>query len=145
MTIPWLIVGLTGWRIGFVLAIMLTTIQVGHFALRDSERSARAWGGWVRSAITAFPVQVRIGYLGLLVLGLWEPLGWIHWVQAVGTSVRVALGYCLLARTVSLLPWNRCEAFSMNLLRRTYFTRRGPSCSSRKEEGWGILMPSISP
>ena len=131
MTIPLIIVGLTGWSIGFVLAMILTTIQAIHFALR--ERS-----------ITAFPVQVRIAYLALLVLGLWGPLSWIHWIQLVGTSMRVAIGYCLLARTVSLLPWNRFESLSMDLLHRTYFSRRGPSCSSRKEEGWGIPMPSIS-
>ncbi|MGH7230523.1 MAG: hypothetical protein ACREJU_04095 [Nitrospiraceae bacterium] len=86
--------------------------------------------------MTAFPVQVRVAYLILLILGQWTPLHWVLWVQLVGTSARVLTGYCLLARTLSLLPWNRFEPLSTALLRRTYFSLRGPSCSSRKEEGW---------
>lgn len=131
LTIPLLIVGLTGWPTGFVLAMGLTIIQAIHFA-------------WREHSTAAFSVQVRIAYLGLLVLGLWGPLSWVHKVQLVGTTVRVATAYCLLARTVSLLPWNRFEPLSMDLLRQTYFSRRGPSCSSRKEEGCGIPMPSMS-
>jgi hypothetical protein len=111
--------------------MILTIIQAAHFSWRDH-------------SMTAFPVQVRIAYLGLLVLGLWGSLGWIHWVQWVGTSVRVAIGYCLLARTMSLLPWNRFESMSMDLLRRTYFSRGGPSCSSRSEEALAVPMSSIS-
>jgi hypothetical protein len=146
ITAPLLLVGLTGWSIGFVFAMILTIIQAFHFVWRDSGKSAswRAWGGWVKSAPAAFPVQVRIGYLGLLILGLSDPLSWIHWLQLLGTSVRVSVGYCVLARTVSLLPWNRSEPWSIDLLRWTYLSLRGPSCSTRKEEGWGIPTLSIS-
>lgn len=132
LTIPLLIVGLTGRSIGLVLAMGFTIIQAIHFA-------------WRERSIVAFSVQVRIAYLGLLLLGFWEPFSWIHAVQFVGTTVRVATSYCLLARTVSLLPWNRFEALSVDLWHRTYFSRRGPSCSSRKEEAWRNAMPSISP
>lgn len=128
MTIPLLIIGLTGSAIGFVVAIGLTIFQAMHFA-------------WRERSTTAFSVQVRIAYLALLLLGLWGPLNWIHAVQLIGTTIRVVSGYCLLARTVSLLPWNRFEPLSMDLLRHTYFSPRGPSCSSRKEEGSRIPMP----
>lgn len=123
MTLPMLTAGLSGWSWGFAAAMVLCVIQVIHFAWRDS-------------SFTAFPVQVRAAYLILLILGQWTPLHWILWVQLVGTSVRVLVGYCLLARTLSLLPWNRFEPWSMALLGRTYFSLRGPSCSSRSEEGW---------
>jgi hypothetical protein len=131
MTIPLLMHGLSGRSSGFYSAMALCAIQAAHF-----------W--WQERNLTAFPVQVRIAYLGLLILGLQEPLSWVHWLQLIGTSTRVSVGYCLLARTVSLLPWNRFEPWSIDLLRRTYLSLHGPSCSSRKEEGWGIPTLSIS-
>lgn len=80
-----------------------------HFAVR--ERS-----------LTAFPIQVRIGYLLLLLVALPEKLQWIYWIPAIGTWAQVLFGYCTMARTVSLLPWNRKEAFSLDLLKRTFLS-----------------------
>lgn len=122
MTILLLMAGLSGWSWGFAAAMVFCVIRAIHFAWRDS-------------SLTAFSVQVRVAYLILLILGQWTPLHWILWVQLVGTSVRVLVGYCLLARTLSLLPWNRFEPWSMALLRRTYLSLNGPSCRSRREEG----------
>ena len=34
----------------------------------------------------------------------------------------LVFGYCLMARTVSLLPWNRAEPLTLDLLRRTFFS-----------------------
>ena len=100
--------GLAGWPAGIPLAIVLGVIQVLHFA-------------WREKSLTAFSVQVRLVFLGLLLLGLWPPLAVIHWVQFIGTTVRVLVSYCLLARSMALLPWNRTEQVSLDLLRRTYF------------------------
>jgi hypothetical protein len=126
--------GLSGRSWGFAVAMVFCVIQAIHFVWRDS-------------SATAFSVQVRVAYLILLLLGQWPPLHWVLWVQLVGTLVRVSVGYCLLARSLSLLPWNRFEPFSMALLRRTYVSLHGPTCSSRKEEGWisnGYAAPAIS-
>ncbi|MEW5792622.1 MAG: hypothetical protein ACOY4L_00780 [Pseudomonadota bacterium] len=49
---------LGGYFAAFYAAIVLTAIQVVHFALRDR-------------SLASFPVQVRIAYLGLLLLALW--------------------------------------------------------------------------
>lgn len=76
---------------------------------------ARA-SGW-----TSFPAQVRIAYLGLLLIGLWHPAGFIHWIQLAGTTAMVLFGYCLLARCLSLLPFNRIEPLSAALVMRTFF------------------------
>jgi len=70
--------------------------------------------------LAAFPVQVRAAYLALLVAGLYPPLGFIHWVQLVGTWAMVLVGYCPLARALSLLPWNRSQPLSAALVRRTF-------------------------
>ncbi|MET0516349.1 MAG: hypothetical protein ABW047_13605 [Nitrospiraceae bacterium] len=108
-TVGLLASGLLGWPDGIHLAIFLCTVQVIHF-------------GWRTGSVTAFPVQVRITYLLLLVAGLWAPLQWIHLIQFVGTSARVLVGYCLLARTLSLAPWNRVEPFSASLVRHTFLS-----------------------
>lgn len=105
-----LIAGLAGWFAAFYLAVILSTIQVVHFRLREG-------------SVSAFPVQVRIAYTALLLLALWEPLRWLFWVPAIGTPAQVLFGYCTLARCLSLLPWNRHEPLSWRLVWRTFVSR----------------------
>lgn len=105
-----LTVGVAGHPLGFNLAIGLTVIQVIHFTQR--ERS-----------ITAFPVQVRYWYLLLLLVARPGPLQIIYWLPLIGTWAQVIFGYCTMARCVSLLPWNRSEPFSVDLLLRTFLSR----------------------
>ena len=133
ITVALLAVGLAGLTWGLVLAIELTLLQTVHFAQRAGHR-------------TAFAVQVRLAYLGLLLLGLWPLLAWVHWMQLLGTVVRVAIGYCLLARLVSLMPWNRVEPLSMPLLRRTFLTLTElEPCASWSQEGGGAVLLLGSP
>ncbi|MDH5436451.1 MAG: hypothetical protein OEX83_06795 [Gammaproteobacteria bacterium] len=109
-TIPMLVVGVSGNDTGFFAAMGLTSIQVVHYLMREKN-------------IAAFPVQVRIGYLLLLVCGSFPYLFWIYWIQIAGTSAMVIFNYCPLARILSLMPWNRTELFSMNLMMHTFFSR----------------------
>jgi hypothetical protein len=101
--------GLFGWPDGLPLAMALSAIQMAHVARLTKN-------------VTAFPVQVRAAYLAMLVAGSWEPLQWVHWLQLAGTSARVLVGYCLLARTLSLAPWNRWQPLSPALVRRTFLS-----------------------
>jgi hypothetical protein len=103
--------GLFGWPAGLPLAMALCAIQIAHVARLTHD-------------VTAFPVQVRVAYLALLIAGSWEPFQWIHWIQLLGTSARVLAGYCLLARTLSLAPWNRWQPLSPALVRRTFLSRQ---------------------
>lgn len=103
-----LIVGLAGRFEAFVLAAGLSGLQIVYFRLRE--------GGF-----TAFPVQVRLAYAGILAVALWRP--WLFWIPAIGTVAQVLFGYCLLARTLSLLPWNRPEPLSWRLVWRTFASR----------------------
>jgi hypothetical protein len=73
-------------------------------------------------SITAFPVQVRTTYLGLLFLSQAPYMIWILWWQLIGTAAMVSLKYCFLARLISLMPWNKSEKYSINLFKRTFFT-----------------------
>jgi hypothetical protein len=129
MTVVLLGAAFAGWRTGVLLAIGLTVIQVAHFTGRTG-------------SATSFPVQVRLAYLAVLIAGLWAPLAWMYDVLAAGTAARVLVGYCLMARIVSLLPWNRLDDISIGLLRRT-FLRAAESrpCGGWVGEGRSALWP----
>lgn len=109
VTVGFLTAGVSGWPMGFPLAIGLTVFQLAHFIIREG-------------SVAAFPVQVRLGYLLLLLIALPEPLQPIYWIPVIGTWAQVLFGYCTMARTVALLPWNRKEAFSLALLKRTFLS-----------------------
>lgn len=106
VTAALLIAGLAGWAGAFHAATALSALQVLHFR-------------WREGRFAAFPVQVRLAFTGLLLLAAWPPMKGLFWVPAIGTTAQVLFGYCLLARGLSLLPWNRREPWSWRLLRRT--------------------------
>ena len=93
----------------FLGAIGLSVWQIFHYRLREGR-------------FDAFPVQVRIGYLLLLLLALPQPMQWLFWVPMIGTWAQLIVGYCTMARLVSLMPWNRTQPFSLELLGRTFFS-----------------------
>lgn len=72
--------------------------------------------------IVSFPMQVRIGYLALLLVGQLPYCRWINWIQLVGTTALLTLDYCPLARMLSLMPWNRTQPLSWNYFRRAIFS-----------------------
>ncbi len=110
VTVILLTLGILGEPTGFVLAIGLTIIQLIHFLFNERN-------------ITSFPVQVRIGYLLLLIISLPAPMQILFWIPCIGTWAQVIFGYCTMARLVSLLPWNRVEPFSLKLLMKTFLSR----------------------
>jgi hypothetical protein len=105
-----LAIGLAGHTSAFVAAMALTASQAIVMLLR--ERS-----------VTAFAVQLRIAYLLLLGVCFVPQMRWLYWLPTVGTFALVIFGYCLLARVLYLLPWNRQEALSLGLLRDTFASR----------------------
>ncbi len=113
LTVILLAMSLAGWPPGHPLALGLCGVQSIHFAILDR-------------SLTAFPVQVRLAYAGLLALALWEPLRFLLWVQLIGTSAMVVCDYCLLARITALMPWNRSQPFSLQLMKKTIFSRPVP-------------------
>lgn len=102
-----------GWAGGLPLAMTLTAAQVLHFAA-------------FRRNLHALDVQVRIGYLGLLLLGSVGPLWPIHLVQFVGVNAMLVADYCPLARLLVLLPWNRGVPLSAQLVRQALCTPPAP-------------------
>jgi len=105
-----LLVGLMGMPKAFPATLLLSIAQFILFLARER-------------AFKAFPVQLRLAYTLLLTICLLPPMRWLYWLPAVGTSALVIFGYCLMARMLSLLAWNRAEPITIDLLRRTFLSR----------------------
>jgi hypothetical protein len=105
-----LLVGvLAGNSLCLQAVIVLNIVQVVHFTIREK-------------SISAFPVQVRIAYLGLLFVAQAPYMVWVFWWQLIGTTAMISFGYCFLARLLSLLPWNKKESYSIEMLKKTFLT-----------------------
>jgi hypothetical protein len=98
---------LAGWAPGLRLAVALALAQVVHQAIRTR-------GLW------ALSVQVRFLFLLVVLLGALPGLRVLHVVQVLGIVVRVGLDYCLAARLLRLMPWNRHAPLTLALLRTTF-------------------------
>lgn len=102
------------WSWGLPLAIVLNGVQVAHFAF------ARC-GRW-----QALELQVRLAYFGLLGLGSLPGLWPLHVIQFVGVNAMLVVDYCLLARLLTLLPWNRPQPLSWAFVRRVLLLPPAP-------------------
>ena len=101
--------GLTGWKIGFLVAIAIAAVQFTHAFI-------------VHRRLTDFTVQVRIAYT-LLLLAAWpESMNWLYWLPAIGTWTYIFFGYCLLARTLSMMPFISKQSLSINRIRTVFMT-----------------------
>ena len=81
--------GMAADPLGYRLAIGMTTISAIHCWL---------WKG----GVSAFPVQVRLCYLALLLLCWLEPIRWLYWVP------RSAAGRQSCSDTVRWRALSRC-------------------------------------
>jgi drug/metabolite transporter (DMT)-like permease len=76
-----------------------------------------------RFNLVAFPVQVRLAYVVWVAIGTYIPLmTWLMWITILGLAANLFVGYCPLARLLSLLPLNRSEPLSLDLVRRVFLT-----------------------
>jgi hypothetical protein len=110
LTATLLAIGLAGYPSAFIAAMAITALQSIAMLIREK-------------SISAFPVQLRIAYLLLLAISFIPQMRWLYWLPTLGTFALVIFGYCLLARALYLLPWNRQESLSADMLRRTFMTR----------------------
>ena len=70
---------------------------------------------------TAFPVQVRIAYFLWVACGTFlpSPCEVLMHITLIGLFANITVGYCPLARMMSLLPWNRTVPLTWDLIYRT--------------------------
>jgi len=114
-----LAVGLAGFEPAYAAAIALSGAQTVWMLARH-----RAW--------SPYPVQIRAAYTACLFVYLLPGLNWMFWIPMLGTFALVLFGYCLMARLLSLMPWNRAEPFSLTLVKRALLT---PPMPGRAEHG----------
>ena len=70
-----------------------------------------------------FPVQLRAAYLVWVLVGTYVPhMVILMYISTIGLASNLFLNYCPLARMMYLLPWNREEPLSFNLLMRVVLT-----------------------
>ena len=69
-----------------------------------------------------YAVQIRIALTILLVICFPSPWRWLNWLPTVGIVLRLLFDYCMIARLLSLMPWNRTQPISLALVRRTFLT-----------------------
>ena len=108
VTVALLVTGLAGFTTGFVAATAVSLAQT-------------LWYWHKAGRIRAISVQIRLAYTLLLLVCFIPELRFGYWLPTVGTSALLLCGYCLMARVLSLLPWNRLEPLSLDLIRRTFF------------------------
>jgi len=124
--------GVFGVPLFFKWAIALTVAQIIYFSFK-------------LQGVTSFPMQVRVCYLGLLVVSQPKMLQWLYWVPTIGTWAQVLVGYCLMARVVTMFPWNREEAFTWHYFRKTIFSPPVPGSIKSVESGQKQVSRDSSP
>jgi hypothetical protein len=76
-------------------------------------------------SLSAYRVQVRLGFLGVVGLALAPGFGPLLWLPTLGTSAQVLFGYCPMARVLDLMPWNRSQPLSLALILASFSRRPG--------------------
>ena len=112
-----------GW---LATAALLTTgiagLPAGFIAATALLLAKTVFYGWKLGRVSAIAVQIRLSYTLVLALCFIPQLHWLFWLAATGAVALVVFGYCLMGRTLSLLPWNRLEPLSLDLLQRTFLS-----------------------
>jgi hypothetical protein len=109
LTTVMLVAGLCGYDSALTAAAAVTAAHGLIVLVRDR-------------SLVAYSVQLRAAYLLLLLICYLPCTRWLYWLIAAGTFALSVFGYCFLTRVLSLLPWNSREAYTLDRLRRTFFS-----------------------
>jgi len=108
LTVPMLAAHLSGVPGALEAAMLLCAVVGVYFYTRIGK-------------LRPYPVQIRLAYLSLLLIGTLPWMQWVYWVQLVGTTAMVTVGYCPLARMLNLAPFNRDEPLTRSFVWRVFF------------------------
>jgi len=102
VTLVGIAAAMAGWDLGYGAVILISAFQLCHSFLRNP-------------SLVAFPVQVRLVYLGVTLFGLWQgPRFIVFALLLVGTFMVVFFGRCGIALALKGMPWNRGRDLSLN-------------------------------
>ena len=118
LTVGLLGAGLFGWPAGIVLAMALCAVQIGACAVAHAKRHCLPLTGAGR-----LPGDADRRIVGTVAV---DPLDATGRNNVPGCWI----GYCLLARTLSLAPWNRWQPLSLALITQTFLSLQAavPPC-----------------
>lgn len=95
ITLGFIISAIAGWDQGYLAVMIISAIQVLIFLIREK-------------SLMAFPVQIRIVYFLLTLLGLWKPIRLpFYGLLLLGTLMVVLFGRCSISLLLKRMPWNR--------------------------------------
>ena len=77
----------------------------------------QGWRNW--------PVQIRLGFLVLLLFGQLPGMWWIYYSQLCGVTAMLTVGYCPMHRMLLLMPWNRMSPLTWSSTMATFTMRPG--------------------
>ena len=101
---------LTWWLWSVTAVLLLTGLFFDErfrvFAMALSVAQAVVWLARYRS-LGNFPTQVRVAYVAWMAASFLPGFAPFFWIQTLGTTSLVTVGYCPLARLLLLLPSNR--------------------------------------
>jgi len=132
IVVVFLVAALFVWPPAIYLSMLVTAVSSVHM-YRYSPR------------VTSFPMQVRLTYLGLLVLGMMPYFNWLYWAMMAGGCALLIFDYCPLARMLSLMSWNRNQSMSWQFFRSAIFSMpvKGSIIKAVSPDMVGHLHPQI--
>jgi len=83
-------------------------------------------------SLSHFPTQVRVAYFLWMAASFIPQLVPMFWIQSAGTISLVLFGYCPMARSLLLLPFNRTVPLSPQRVMKIIF--HPPTAGSVKED-----------
>jgi len=140
----------TGWTLWAVVdALLLAYLTVWPGALYPLLAILVAQSllyAWRDASPITFPVQLRVFYLLIVIVGLVPGLGFLNWLQFLGTAASLTFDYCPLARMTVLLPWNRVVPLSWEVVRVAIFSSPRNECIVHVISGVGApVTPAHTP
>ena len=97
-----IITALAGWQSGYYMTIIVSLLNLLNCLIKEK-------------SLVAFPVQIRLGYFAVTLLGFW--LGgrfYVYVLLLVGTFMVTFLGKCSIALILKQMPWNRNREMRLN-------------------------------
>lgn len=102
VTFFFILAALLGWAPGYRVVILISLLQLAHSL-------------FVNGSIASFPVQIRLVYFGITLLGLLEGVRFLVFVLLLAGTFTVAfLGRCGIALVLKRMPWNAERELRLN-------------------------------
>ena len=94
LTCAFILIALIGWIPAYYIVMLISAIQVIYFFSREG-------------SLIAFPVQIRVVYFALTLLGLWTAVRFPFFILLlIGTIMVTFFGKCSISLILKYMPWN---------------------------------------